>query len=95
MECWNSGVMELAILQFSKTPSLRSPLRFMSDILNKTIVLLLNRNWQAIHVRTPQEAFCMMAANVATALEIDGNDPIRPVTWEEWIRLPVRPQDNQ
>jgi len=67
----------------------------MSDILNKTIVLLLNRNWQAIHVRTPQEAFCMMAANVATALEIDGNDPIRPVTWEEWIRLPVRPQDNQ
>ena len=33
----------------------------MSDILNKTIVLVLNRNWQAIHVRTPQEAFCMMA----------------------------------
>src|SRR5439155_11054586 len=28
---------------------------FMSDILNKTIVLVLNRNWQAIHVRTPQE----------------------------------------
>ena len=30
----------------------------MTDILNKTIVLVLNRNWQAIHVRTPQEAFC-------------------------------------
>jgi len=67
---------------------------FMSDILNKTIVLVLNRNWQAIHVRTPQEAFCMMATNVATALEIDGDDHIRPVTWDEWIRLPVRPQDN-
>ncbi len=39
---------------------------FMNDILNKTIVLVLNRNWQAIHVRTPQEAFCMMATNVAT-----------------------------
>ncbi len=25
----------------------------MSDILNKTIVLVLNRNWQAINVRTP------------------------------------------
>ena len=37
----------------------------MSDILNKTIVLVLNRNWQAINVRTPQEAFCMMATNVA------------------------------
>src|SRR2546426_7141529 len=36
----------------------------------------------------------MMATNVATALEIDGDDHIRPVTWDEWIRLPVRPQDN-
>src|SRR5206468_1726921 len=66
----------------------------MSDILNKTIVLVLNRNWQAIHVRTPPEAFCMMATNVATALEIDGDDHIRPVKWDEWITLPVRPQDN-
>ena len=66
----------------------------MSDILNKTIVLVLNRNWQAIHVRTPQEAFCMMATNVATAMEIEGDDHIRPVTWDEWITLPVRPQDN-
>ena len=24
----------------------------MSDILNKTIVLVLNRNWQAINIRT-------------------------------------------
>jgi len=66
----------------------------MTDILNKTIALVLNRNWQAIHVRTPQEAFCMMATNVATALEIDGDDHIRPVTWDEWITLPVRSQDN-
>jgi hypothetical protein len=48
---------------------------FMSDILNKTIVLVLNRNWQAINIRTPQEAFCQMATNVATALEIDGGKP--------------------
>src|SRR5262249_39346183 len=41
----------------------------MNDILNKTIVLVLNRNWQAINIRTPQEAFCQMATNVATALE--------------------------
>src|SRR5947207_7846427 len=72
---------------------------FMSDILNKTIVLVLNRNWQAIHVRTPQEAFCMMATNVATALEIEFGDgaraeALRPVTWDEWITLPVRPKDN-
>jgi len=35
----------------------------------------------------------MMATNVATGLEIEGEDHIRPVTWEEWIRLPVRDQD--
>ena len=65
----------------------------MTDILNKSIVLVLNRNWQAINVRTPQEAFCMMATNVATGLEIEGEDHIRPVTWEEWITLPIREQD--
>src|SRR5260370_23820038 len=57
----------------------------MSDILNKAIVLVLNRNWQAINIRTPQEAFCQMATNVATGLEIEGENHIRPVTWEEWI----------
>jgi 5-methylcytosine-specific restriction endonuclease McrA len=63
------------------------------NILTKATVLVLNRNWQAINVRTPQEAFCMMATNVATALEIEGEDSIRPVTWEEWITLPIREQD--
>src|SRR6266700_3320506 len=67
---------------------------FMNDILNKSIVLVLNRNWQAINIRSPQEAFCMMATNVATALEIEGESHIRPVTWDEWITLPVREQDN-
>jgi 5-methylcytosine-specific restriction endonuclease McrA len=69
----------------------------MSDILNKNIVLVLNRNWQAINIRTPQEAFCQMATNVATALDIDlgAEAPaLRPVEWDEWITLPVRPQDN-
>src|SRR5438874_8212443 len=47
----------------------------------------------------------MMATNVATALEIEYKTPavtqsdqlstsaIRPVTWEEWITLPIREQD--
>ena len=81
----------------------------MYDILNKNIVLVLNRNWQAINIRTPQDAFCQMATNAATALDIEaeGGDDllcaphsefrasnIRPVPWAEWITLPVRPQDN-
>src|SRR5436309_9775447 len=74
--------------------SRRQPLQFMTDVLNKTIVLVLNRNWQAINIRTPQEAFCMMATNVATALEIEGENHMRPVMWDEWITLPIRRQDN-
>src|SRR5437667_10188377 len=71
---------------------------FMSDILKKTIVLVLNRNWQAINIRTPQDAFCQMATNVATALDIElGDDAsaeaLRPVKWDEWITLPVRAHD--
>src|SRR2546427_10880547 len=66
----------------------------MSDILNKATVLVLNRNWQAINVRTPADAFCQMATNVATALEIESEDSLRPVTWDEWITMPIRPQDN-
>jgi 5-methylcytosine-specific restriction endonuclease McrA len=65
----------------------------MSDMLNKATVLVLNRNWQAINVRSPQDAFCQMATWVATGLEVAGEDHIRPVTWEEWLTLPIREQD--
>ena len=72
---------------------------FMNDILTKSIVLVLNRNWQAINISTPQEAFCQMATNVSTGLEIElangaRAEALRPVTWDEWITLPIRPQDN-
>lgn len=66
----------------------------MSDVLSKTTVLVLNRNWQAVGVKTPAEAFGMMAAGNATALEIRGDDFMSPVRWEEWLRLPVREDDN-
>ena len=70
----------------------------MNDLLNKNLVLVLNRNWQAINIRTPADAFCQLATQAATALEIELNaagQPVvmRPVTWAEWIQLPIRPQD--
>src|SRR5690349_622021 len=70
----------------------------MNDMLNRAIVLVLNRNWQAINIRSPQDAFCQMATNVATGLDIaigdDGHaQALRPVTWAEWLTLPIRPQD--
>ena len=39
----------------------------MNDILNKPTVLVLNRHWQAIHVKTPAEAFCMIATGAASS----------------------------
>lgn len=66
----------------------------MNDVLNKTTVLVLNRNWQAIHVKTPAQAFCMMAADVATALDIEGNGSMHPIKWGDWLALPIRKEDN-
>src|SRR5208282_1932656 len=50
--CLGANPSEAA--NFHKEQTLNS---FMTDILNKSIVLVLNRNWQAINIRTPQEAF--------------------------------------
>ena len=66
----------------------------MADILNQPIVLVLNRNWQAIHVKTPAEAFCMIASGAALALDVQGDDCMVPVTWADWLALPVRDHDN-
>ena len=65
----------------------------MSDILNKTIVLVLNRHWQAIDVKTPAETFSMLASGAATALDITPNESMRPVQFDEWMTLPVREGD--
>jgi hypothetical protein len=62
----------------------------MDEILNKTTVLVLNRNWQPIHVKTPAQAFCMMATDVATVLDICPDDDMRPAKWDEWLKLPIR-----
>lgn len=64
----------------------------MSDILSKSTVLVLNRNWQPIGVRTPADAFCQMATGVARGLDIEAG-ALTPVNWQEWTALPVRPDD--
>lgn len=66
----------------------------MSDHLNKSTVLILNRNWQAIAVKTPTEAFSMIICGTATALDMGADGDIRPVSWKEWLTLPVREGDN-
>ena len=66
----------------------------MIEIRNKSIVLVVNRNWQAVNLRTPKEGFCQIATSVATALEIDGGNHIRRVTWDDRMTLPFRDRDN-
>jgi 5-methylcytosine-specific restriction endonuclease McrA len=63
-------------------------------MLNLPTVLVLNRHWQAIHVKTPAEAFCMIATGAATALDVQADDYITPVRWDDWLKLPVREHDN-
>lgn len=65
-----------------------------SDALNLPTVLLLNRNWQAIHVKTPADAFCMMSSGTAQALDIREGDDMLLVPWDQWLSLPVRRVDH-
>ena len=64
----------------------------MNSPLHTSTVLILNRCWQAIDVKTPAEAFAMMATGAASALDI-AEGSLRPVSWQEWLTLSVREQD--
>jgi 5-methylcytosine-specific restriction endonuclease McrA len=65
----------------------------MNDMLHKTVVLVLNRHWQAIDVKSPAETFSMLVTGAATALDMKMGEEMRPVTWAEWLTLPVREGD--
>ncbi len=65
----------------------------MSEVLHKAMVLVLNRNWQAIDVKTPAQAFCMMAGDVATASISEPTAICRPTRWIGQ-RLDVRASDH-
>lgn len=60
--------------------------------LHLPTVLVLNRHWQAIHIRTPADAFCQLATGTATGLDVEPSQ-LQPVAWPDWVRLPIRPQD--
>ena len=60
----------------------------MFQSLDKKTVLVLNKNWQAINVKSPAEALSMMYSGNATALNVLGKDQMIPCKWEEWLNLP-------
>lgn len=61
--------------------------------LHKNTVLVLNRNWQAISIVTPAQAYAQMASDTATGLDVKQHDWMVPVTWERWLTMPVREHD--
>jgi 5-methylcytosine-specific restriction endonuclease McrA len=75
------------------------------SIINKLIVLKLNKNWQPVGYSTVGKAIVDLAGGIsAQALDLqydvdkDGEpvgDPIAmvPTDWAKWIGLPVRPYD--
>lgn len=79
------------------------------NIIDRKIVLNLNANWQAINVRTVADAFVAMnggnsdnppvkALDISYPQDENGNydfanPSIVPVTWNEWIALPIREFD--
>lgn len=77
----------------------------MSSILNKLVVLELNKNWFPVTLKTPKkvfENFCtgnLMALNMSYSdVDVENEDYSRPtdltpMKWEDWIKLPVRDYD--
>ncbi len=59
------------------------------DYLHQSTVLVLNKNWQAINVKTPAEALSMMIAGTATGLNVIGHDDMIPLCWNDWKSLHV------
>ena len=61
--------------------------------INNKRVLVLNAFQVAINEISVKEAFLMMAADAATALDTSDNCFV-PKTWDEWIALPARADDD-
>lgn len=77
----------------------------MKDIAHKAIVLKLNKKWKPIAVSLVSKSICDLMSGVVMAIDIvyavnpdgtpnfDVQEYICPVTWDEWVKLPVRPWD--
>jgi 5-methylcytosine-specific restriction endonuclease McrA len=63
------------------------------SFLYKDIVLVLNRNWQAIGVKTPADTIGMLMTDAATALHIDEDAAMTPIKWKDWVNLSVNEKD--
>ena len=77
------------------------------SILNKTLVLSLNKSWQPIGALSVRNAIVFLASqhngekpgfalDLTTAIDENGQQTLVgavPVAWDEWVKLPVRDED--
>ncbi|WP_240610586.1 HNH endonuclease [Rubritalea profundi] len=61
--------------------------------VHEKCVLVLNRQWQAISIVSPADAFSHMSTDNADGLDIEGGDTMNPTRLSDWMKLPVRAQD--
>lgn len=64
-----------------------------NSCIHQPCVLVLNRQWQAISIISPAEAFAHMCSDNADGLNIEVNDAMAPVPLSKWMKLPVRTHD--
>lgn len=74
-------------------------------MLNKLCVLELNKSWYPIGLKTPKKVFENFVTGNLFGLHMDWSEDdiknedysnptdLRPMTWDEWIQLPVRDFD--
>ena len=65
----------------------------MSSALNKE-VLVLNKHWDPIDVVDVRHALSQMASHQMVGFDFAQKDAFYPVTWEEWLLLDVRAEDD-
>jgi 5-methylcytosine-specific restriction endonuclease McrA len=65
----------------------------MSEKLSRNTVLVLNKNWQAVGIKSPADTFAMLMTDTATGLDIRGLDYMVPLRWNEWLELPIEEDD--
>jgi len=58
--------------------------------LLKQKVLVINRQWKGYEVTDVQTALCDICRGACTAIDMES---MLPVTWDEWIKLPIREGD--
>jgi 5-methylcytosine-specific restriction endonuclease McrA len=77
----------------------------MKNIIDKLCILELNKSWIPIGLKTPKKVFENFMTGNFLALHLDWSEDdikaenyssptdMRPMKWEEWIEMPVRPYD--